>query len=220
MLEVKDATIAIGEKTLATGLSFTARDGQLTCITGPAGSGKTTMIRTLMGFLPVREGFVSVDGELLTVRSAHAFRTMMVYLPQQMQMLRHQLMPPEAPECEPDEQTVWAPVLPLLQEGLGEVTSGLGEVTSGLGELTSGLGDITPLSADDIFLLASETLQQAADKPIVIADEPAAHLTFELTQQMLELLREQAAAGKTVLIASRKAEVIANADQVIDLNGL
>jgi ABC-type transport system involved in cytochrome bd biosynthesis fused ATPase/permease subunit len=206
MLEVKDATIAIGEKTLATGLSFTARDGQLTCITGPAGSGKTTMIRTLMGFLPVREGFVSVDGELLTVRSAHAFRTMMVYLPQQMQMLRHQLMPPEAPECEPDEQTVWAPVLPLLQEGLGEVTSGF--------------GDITPLSADDIFLLASETLQQAADKPIVIADEPAAHLTFELTQRMLELLRQQAAAGKTVLIASRKAEVITNADQVIDLNGL
>jgi excinuclease UvrABC ATPase subunit len=68
--------------------------------------------------------------------------------------------------------------------------------------------------------LASETLQQATDKPIVIADEPAAHLSFELTQRMLELLREQAAAGKTVLIASRKAEIIANADQIIDLDRL
>ena len=75
MLEVKDATIVIGEKTLATGLSFTARDGQLTCITGSEGSGKTILIRTLMGLLPVKEGFVSVDGELLTVRSASAFRT-------------------------------------------------------------------------------------------------------------------------------------------------
>ncbi|MBP5714287.1 MAG: ATP-binding cassette domain-containing protein [Prevotella sp.] len=206
MLEVKDATIVIGEKTLAQGLSFTARDGQLTCITGSEGAGKTTLIRTLMGFLPVKEGFVSVDGELLTIRSAPAFRTMMVYLPQQMQMLRHQLMPPEAPACESDEQTVWAPVLPLLQEGLGEVTSGLGVVP--------------PLSAEEIFSLASETLQQATDKPIVIADEPAAHLTFELTQRMLELLREQAAAGKTVLIASRKAEIIANADQIIDLDRL
>jgi len=199
MLEVKDATIVIGEKTLAQGLSFTARDGQLTCITGSEGSGKTTLIRTLMGFLPVKEGFVSVDGELLTVRSAHAFRTMMVYLPQQMQMLRHQLMPPEAPACEPDEPTVWSPLLPLLEDRIGEVT---------------------PLSPDEIFSLASKTLQQATDKPIVIADEPAAHLTFELTQRMLELLHQQAVAGKTVLIASRKAEIVANADQIIDLDRL
>ena len=199
MLEVKDATIVIGEKTLAQGLSFTARDGQLTCITGSEGSGMTTLIRTLMGFLPVKEGFVSVDGELLTVRSAHAFRTMMVYLPQQMQLLRHQLMPPEAPVCEPDEQTVWSPLLPVMEEGTE---------------------DLTPLSADEIFRLAAETLQQATDKPIVIADEPAAHLTFDLTQRMLELLRQQAEAGKTVLIASRKAEVIVNADQIIDLDRL
>ena len=199
MLEVKDATIAIGEKTLVTGLSFTARDGQLTCITGSEGSGKTALLRTLMGFLPVREGFVSVDGELLTVRSAPAFRTMMVYLPQQMQMLRHQLMPPEAQECEPDEQTVWGPLLPSQGDRIGE---------------------IAPLSADEIFSLASATFQQATDKPIVIADEPAAHLTFELTQCMLELLRQQAVAGKTVLIASRRAEIIANADQIIDLDKL
>jgi excinuclease UvrABC ATPase subunit len=82
------------------------------------------------------------------------------------------------------------------------------------------IGEVAPLSAEEIVSLALETLQQAADKPIVIADEPAAHLTFELTQRMLELLRQQAAAGKTVLIASRKAEVIACADQVIDLDRL
>jgi len=199
MLEVKDATIGIGEKVLAQGLCFTARDGQLTCITGSEGSGKTTLIRTLMGFLPVKEGFVSVDGELLTIRSAPVFRTLMTYLPQQIQMLRHQLMPPEAPTCEPEEQTVWSPAIPLLQEQIGEVP---------------------PLSPEEIVSLASETLRQAADKPIVIADEPAAHLTFEMTQRMLELLRQQAAAGKTVLIASRKAEIIANADQVIDLDRL
>ena len=62
MLEVKDATIAVGERILAEGLSFIAKDGELTCITGSEGSGKTTLLRTLMGFLPVRNGFVSVDG--------------------------------------------------------------------------------------------------------------------------------------------------------------
>ena len=82
MLEFKDATIKVGEEVLASNISLIARDGQLTCVTGPEGSGKTVLLRTLMGFLPVSEGFVSVDGELLTVYSAHAFRKMMVYLPQ------------------------------------------------------------------------------------------------------------------------------------------
>ena len=48
-----------------------------------------------MGFLPVKEGFVSIDGELLTVRSAHAFRSLMVYLPQEMQRLTHHYRAPQ-----------------------------------------------------------------------------------------------------------------------------
>ena len=196
MLEVKDATIAIGEKMLATGLSFTARDGQLTCVTGSAGSGKTTLLRTLMGFLPVKEGFVSVDGELLTVRSAHAFRRMMVYLPQQMQMLRHQLNAPEAPVCEAEAYGVWNELMPVAEpESMAE-----------------------PLSPEEIFLLAEQTIREAGDKQILIADEPAACLTPELTERMTALLLQQAAMGKTVLVASRKPQLVAQAQQVIDLD--
>lgn len=199
MLEVKDATIAVGERTLATGLSFMARDGQLTCITGSEGSGKTTLIRTLMGFLPVSSGFVSVDGELLTVRSAHAFRTMMAYLPQQMQMLRHHLSPDSCLHAyEADEYGVWNALMPSAAE-----------------EQPS-----EPLSPEEIFQLAQKTLEGAKDKPIVIADEPAALLTSELSLQMLQLLRSQADAGKTVLIASRKQQLVAYADQVINLDML
>ena len=196
MLEVKDATIAIGERVLATDLSFMARDGHLTCITGSEGSGKTALIRTLMGFLPVGSGFVSVDGELLTVHSAHAFRQMMVYLPQQMQMLRHHLYPDACLHAyEADEYGVWNALLPSrVQEQPSE-----------------------PLSSEEIFQLAQKTLEGAKDKPIVIADEPAALLPSELSLRMLQLLRSQADAGKTVLIASRKQQLVAYADQVIRL---
>ena len=107
MLEVKDATISIGGQPLVEGLSLMAKDGQITCITGSSGSGKTTFLRTLMGFLPVSEGFVSVDGELLTVASAHAFRNLMVYLPQEIRLLGHQLKAPGMPVCEEDEYAVW-----------------------------------------------------------------------------------------------------------------
>ena len=195
MLEVKDATIAIGERTLVEGLSFIAKDGALTCLTGSEGSGKTTFIRTLMGFLPVKDGFVSVDGELLTVRSSHVFRTMMVYLPQQIQLLTHQLTAPKAPFSKAEEYAVWNVVLPSVEPER----------------------EPEPLSADDIFLLAERIIREASDRQIIIADEPAAYLTPELTLRMMALLKEQAAQGKTVLIASRRPQIVAQASQVINL---
>ena len=198
MLEVKDATVAIGGRTLARGLSFIARDGQFTCLTGSQGSGKTTFLRTLMGFLPVAEGFVSVDGELLTVYSAPAFRTLMVYLPQQMQMLAHQLKAPETPVSEAEEYAVWNALLPSVKpEPQPE-----------------------PLSPEEICQLAERTILQADDRSIIIADEPTAHLSPELTKRMIALLQGEVRKGKTVLIASRRPEVLAQANLVINLDTL
>lgn len=195
MLEFKDATIKVGEQVLAERLSLIAKDGEITCVTGPEGSGKTVLLRTLMGFLPLNQGFVSVDGELLTIHSAHAFRKMMVYLPQQMQRLAHVLNEPEPQEVEADEFTVWN----------GVCSSAVKEEAP------------QPLTAEEVFQLAEKMLGDAADKPIVIADEPTALLTPELTLRMIELLRQQAEAGKTVFIASRKLQVLDYADQVIRL---
>ena len=196
MLEFKDATIKVGEWILPMRLSFIARDGEVTCVMGSEASGKTTLIRTLMGFLPVNEGFVSVDGELLTIHSSHAFRQMMAYLPQQIQLLAHQLRVPEPEEPEAEEFAVWND---LMSAANTESTP-------------------EPLNAEEIVMLAEQTLKEAADKPIVIADEPTAFLTPELTMRMMELLRKQAEAGKTVLVTTRKPQVADYADQVIRLD--
>jgi len=196
MLEFKDATIEVGERVLVERLSLIAKDGELTCVTGPEGSGKTTLLRALMGFQPVKEGFVSVDGELLTVLSAHAFRKMMVYLPQQMQLLAHAIMESEPVEEQTaDEYAVWNAVLPSADKAIAP----------------------KPLSAEEIMLLAEQTLRDAENKPIVIADEPTALLTPELTMRMIQLLKAQAAMGKTVLVASRHPQMIEYADMIVRL---
>ena len=76
----------------------------------------------------------------------------------------------------------------------------------------------SPLSPEEIFLLAQQTLQHTGDKTIVIADEPAAHLTPELTLRLIELIEQQVASGKAVLVASRRAEIVSRAHQVINLD--
>ena len=196
MLEVKDATISISGKVIIKNLSFIADDGKITCITGSEGSGKTTFLRTLMGFLPITEGFVSVDGELLTVQSAPAFRKMMCYLPQNIHQLRHQLYQPERMPMEADEYGVWNELLPSVAD----------------------MPKTASLSPEEVFNLANATIAEATDKPILIADEPASHLSAELAPQMLHLLQQQAAQGKCVLIASRNPQLIASSHHVIDLN--
>ena len=195
MLEVKNVTIAVGERVLTENLSFIANDGELTCITGDVASGKTTLIRTLMGFLPVKEGFVSVDGELLTIYSSHAFREMMVYLPQDAQALRIPQEEAEAPEDEADEYAVWNEVLPTAEIAQPKA----------------------PLTADELMLLATQTLQESGDKPIVIADEPTALLSSEHAYQLMGLLQQQAEQGKTVVVTSRDPMVIDRADKVINI---
>ena len=111
-------------------------------------------------------------------------------------MLRHQLYPIEANQAESDEYGVWNTILPLAEE----------------------IPEAKPLSADEIFQLASNIISEAEDKPILIADEPALHLTPELAIQLLQLLQQQAAQGKCVLIASRNPQLVAHANRVIDLN--
>ena len=195
MLEVKNVTIAVGERVLAENLSFIANDGELTCITGGAASGKTTLLRTLMGFLPVKAGFVSVDGELLTIYSSYAFREMMVYLPQDTQALGLQMEEPEAPQGEADDYAVWNEVLPSVKVAQPKA----------------------PLTAEEIVQLATKTLQESADKPIVIADEPTALLSSEQGYQLMQLLQQQAEQGKTVVIASSDPMVLDRANQVINI---
>ena len=195
MLEVKNVTIAVGERVLTENLSFIANDGELTCITGDVASGKTTLIRTLMGFLPVKAGFVSVDGEMLTIYSSHAFREMMVYLPQDAQVLRIPQEETEIPEKEADDYAVWNEVLPVAEIAQPKA----------------------PLTTDELLLLATQTLQESADKPIIIADEPTALLSSEHAYQLMGLLQQQVEQGKTVLVTSRDPLVINRANKVINI---
>lgn len=50
------------EKPLIKDLTFTVKPGQKAAIVGPTGGGKTTIVNLLMGFYPIQEGHIYIDG--------------------------------------------------------------------------------------------------------------------------------------------------------------
>src|SRR6201982_777584 len=65
------------------GVSVEARRGQVRCVLGPNGTGKSTLLKVLFGFLPSRDGEIGPDGQPLRSVGPHEMgRHGVVYLPQ------------------------------------------------------------------------------------------------------------------------------------------
>ncbi|MBS0388658.1 MAG: ATP-binding cassette domain-containing protein [Proteobacteria bacterium] len=63
VVDVNDLHYAIGGRSIFDGLNLTARRGQITAVMGPSGTGKTTLLRLLMGAIRADSGSVKVFGE-------------------------------------------------------------------------------------------------------------------------------------------------------------
>lgn len=81
MLELKDVSISLDGQRLFDRLSFIVKDGQMVCIVSGTANGCRVLLMAIQGLLPVDEGYITVDGELLTTYSAETFRAMMAYMP-------------------------------------------------------------------------------------------------------------------------------------------
>ena len=62
MIEVHDVRKQFGAVQALGGVSFSARDRQITALLGPNGAGKTTLLRLLVGLLKRDHGSIAVDG--------------------------------------------------------------------------------------------------------------------------------------------------------------
>lgn len=62
MIDVQDLLKHYGAVKAVDGVSFTARDGQITGLLGPNGAGKTTALRMITGLIKPQSGTVHVDG--------------------------------------------------------------------------------------------------------------------------------------------------------------
>ena len=63
-------------------VSLSAGRGQVAALVGPSGGGKSTIVKLLLGFYPVREGQIAIDGQWIEAYPLSDLRSKMAYVPQ------------------------------------------------------------------------------------------------------------------------------------------
>ncbi|WP_374439398.1 urea ABC transporter ATP-binding subunit UrtE [Pseudomonas panipatensis] len=83
MLQVDKLHQYYGGSHILRGLSFEAKIGEITCLLGRNGVGKTTLLKCLMGLIPAKDGSVTWEGQAITAAKPHQrVRAGIAYVPQ------------------------------------------------------------------------------------------------------------------------------------------
>lgn len=76
MLEIKDVHTYLGDSYILQGVSLSVSDGEVVCLLGRNGVGKTTTIRTIIGFSPARSGSIRFTGTEIAKLPPHRIARM------------------------------------------------------------------------------------------------------------------------------------------------
>lgn len=82
VLECENLTLRAGGREIVRNLSFAARPGDKILLFGPSGSGKSSIVKALLGFMPIAGGSFSYRGQRVTERDFWRIRREAGYVPQ------------------------------------------------------------------------------------------------------------------------------------------
>lgn len=85
MIEVKHIEKSFGRKRVLKDVSFTAEKGQITCLIGINGVGKTTVLNSIMNLTPINRGQILIDGEQMSEQMYEK----VTFIPDAITMLPH-----------------------------------------------------------------------------------------------------------------------------------
>ncbi|MEV1062818.1 thiol reductant ABC exporter subunit CydD [Streptomyces sp. NPDC050263] len=189
-------------------VSFTVADGETVALVGPSGTGKSTLLNALLGFVSPTEGRVLAGGVDLAVADLEQWRSRIAWVPQRPHLYSGTIAENVRLACpDADDAAVRGA---LADAGALEFVAALpAGADTVLGEDGTGLsaGQRQRLALARAFL---------ADRPVLLLDEPTAALDGETEAEVVAAVR-RLAAGRTVLLVVHRPALLAVADRVVRL---
>lgn len=86
MISVKGLSLKLGDKQIMNDLNLKIKKGEKIILNSTSGSGKTSFLRVLQGFLPVDTGEVYIGDILLNEKNIHEIRRKIAYVSQKVEL--------------------------------------------------------------------------------------------------------------------------------------
>ena len=200
MISLQILTVGYGEKAILSDINQTLEPGRLVCLLGSNGVGKSTILRTLAGFLQPLAGKVLLDGkDLSSLSLSQRSKTVSIVLTERVGV-------------------PYMKVADLVGMGRSPYTGFFGKLTKEdrqiIGEAIEMVG-ISSLAERTIDTLSDGERQKAMlakalaqQTPVILLDEPTAFLDFHAKISMLRLMQKLAhETNKIILMSTHDVEM-------------
>ena len=208
-IEFNDVHFGYDDHSVINGVSFTAKQGEITALIGSSGSGKTTLTKLAARFWDVDKGGIriggedvsDVDPEVLLKNFSIVFQDVTLFNSSIKDNIRI------GKKGATDEEIVRAAKIARCYEFIDKMPEGIDTIIGENGQRLSG-GERQRISIARAIL---------KDAPIILLDEATASLDVEnesfIQEALSELIKD-----KTVMVIAHRLRTIRNADKIILLN--
>ena len=208
-IEFQDVYFGYDDHSVINGVSFTAKQGEITALIGSSGSGKTTLTKLAARFWDIERGKILIGGEDISKIDPETLLENFSIVFQDVVLFNSSIKDniKIGKKDTTDDEIMQAAKIARCCDFIDKMPEGIDTVIGENGQRLSG-GERQRIS------IARAVLK---DAPIILLDEATASLDVEnesLIQQALsELIKE-----KTVIVIAHRLRTIRNADKIVLLN--
>ncbi len=191
MLEVRELSVAYGEAVVLRRVDVRARKGEVTCILGPNGVGKTTLLRTICGLVRPAGGQVLFEGQAIERLKTHEIvRRGLTMIPEGRRLW------PSLSVRDNVELGAYGEPEKVVRERYRQVLSIFPHLAALQERLCGNLS-----GGEQQMVAIGRGLMKAPR--LLLVDEPSLGLAPLIVKEIFEVMRRIAALGTTVLIVEQ-----------------